>query len=499
MLATEIGSPRIGAYSPVVLAEILKRTAAERGSGSLQVVSGPSVKSIHFNLGSVRFAASNSKKDRLGESMLAHDFISKQDYQLASEKMRTEGCRFGEALVQLGKLTEPEIERELAIQVQRIVLSLFRVADGTYCLEAIAPDAPSHLRVGLSVSPLLLKGLRSVDDGKLILKALPPASTVVRVAAAPAYRLDPSRLSPSERAVLELAGDGTEIGDIIRKCGASSTPMTKSAAFRSCFALLCLGLLELVPPFPEDGAPSESPAPAPEVPLEGDSCRELIEEQYDRLAAMSETDLLGVRSDASLPQIEQAYASLKSEWKEVREQTGDAALLEKIDAIEFRLAAAFAALKIEKEQATTSPSAAPPKPPEDFARRRRIEQLERDADLHLQVKDWGGAVTLLQELVSLVPGEASYHSMLGRAKQHHPSLRKNAEHHFIEAVMLAPDDVRFRLELARHYAAVGNRSRALAEIQAILTLEPDQPEALRVAASLRTPTPMQKLFRRVFG
>jgi hypothetical protein len=498
MLSTETGSHRIGAYSPVVLAEILKRTARERGSGSLQVVSGPSVKSIQFGRGSVQFAASNSKKDRLGESMLAHDFISKQDYQLASEKMRSEGCRFGEALVQLGRLTESEIERELAIQIQRIVLSLFRVVDGTYCFEAIAPEASSPLRVGLSVSPLLLKGLRSVDDGKLILKALPPASTVVRVAAAPSYRLDRSRLSPSERAVLELAGDGTEIGDIIRKCSASPTPMTKSAAFRSCFALLCLGLLE---PVPDNGAPVEPTASTPAAPA-GDSCRELIEEQYERLAAVSETDLLGLRSDAPLVQIEQAYESLKSEWKEVRGQTADPVLLEKIDAIEFRLAAAFAALKVEKERppaTTASPSPSPAPSPEDFARRRRIEQLERDSDLHLQVKDWGGAVTLLQELVSLVPGQPSYHSMLGRAKQHHPSLRKNAEQHFIEAVMLAPDDVRFRLELARYYAAVGNRSRALAEIQAVLTLEPEQPEALRVAASLRTPTPMQKLFRRVFG
>jgi hypothetical protein len=491
MLSSESGASRIGSYSPVVLAEILKQTARESRSGSLQVVSGPSVKSIHFARGSVRFAASNSKRDRLGESMLAHDFISKRDYQLASDKMRSEGCRFGEALVQLGRLTEPEIERELAIQVQRIVLSLFRVSDGTYCYELTAPETSTPLRLGLSVSPLLLKGLRSVDDGKLILKALPPASTVVRVAETPHYRLDPAKLSPSERAVLDLAGEGTEIGDIIRKCGLSATPMTKSAAFRSCFALLCLGLLEPVP----DGSPVEA-APTPMV--EDDPCRELIVEQHEKLGTVSESDLLGVRQAASLGEIEVAYEALKAEWNEVRQQTKDAALLEKIDAIEFRLAVAFAALKLEREQARKTTSSPPPSS-DDFARRRRIEQLERDADLHLQVKDWGGAVTLLQELVSLVPDHASYQSMLGRAKQHHPSLRKHAEQHFIEAVMLAPDEVRFRLELARYYASAGNRSRALAEIQAVLTLEPDHPEAHRLSASLKTPTPMQKLFRRVFG
>jgi hypothetical protein len=77
-------------------------------------------------------------------------------------------------------------------------------------------------------------------------------------------------------------------------------------------------------------------------------------------------------------------------------------------------------------------------------------------------------------------------------------MRKNAEQHLLEAASLAPNDLSIRLELARFYANAANRSRARAEIQAVLAVDPGNAAAQRLAASLREPTPMQKLFNRVF-
>jgi hypothetical protein len=425
MLRTENDSGRVGAYSPVVLTEILKRTAEESRSGALQVVSGPSVKTVHFGMGKVRFAASNIRNDRLGESMLAHELISKHDFELASEKMRQAGCRFGEALVQLGRLTENEIQRELAIQIQRIVLSLFRIQAGTYRYEDVVESTASSPLL-LSVPPLLLKGLRYVDDGRLILSALPPASTRVRVAPRPPYRLDLAKLSPSERSVLQLAGDGAPIGDIIRKC-----ELGQSAAFRSCFALLSVGLLE---PIPDDVAP-------PQVVEE--TAAELVIEPRESAAAPEDAPPPG------------------------RGEPGE--------------------------------SPAQVSPPEDHGHRQRVEQLERDARLHLEVKDWSGGVALLHELVALEPRRAEFQAMLGRAMQHLPAMRKNAEQRFVEAVLLAPEDPAMRVELARYFVSVGNRSRALAEVQTALGLDPKNEEAKRLVSSFKPPTRMEKLFRKVFG
>jgi hypothetical protein len=493
MFGAHAGADRVGTFSPVVLTRILKRTADEGRSGALQVVSGPCLKTIHFSHGSVRFAASNIRKDRLGESMLAHEFISRQDFERAVVKMNNDRCRFGEALISLGRLTQEEVHREIAIQVQRIVLSLFRTPAGTYSYDDSSDDAAiaSALPFGLPVPPLMLKGLRAIDDGKLILSVLPPASARVRVAPAAPRGVPLKKLSNAERTVLQIAGEGTEIGDIVRR-----SELGRSVAFRSCFILLSLGMLE---PIPHDVAPSVAPAPEPIEPMEPfeivEPCRDLIVEQFDRLSMVSERDLLGIRKDAGLEEAREAYNALKSEWAEVRRQTKDAELVDKVDAIELRLASAHAWVRLSLEnRALEKP--APER--EDFGRRERIEQLARDARLHVQVRDWSGAVPLLHELVALEPQRAEFQALLGKSMAHIPSIRKDAEQHLLEAVMLAPQEVSPRLELARFYLTGSNRSRARGEIQAVLAMDPGNEEAHRLAASLRDPTPMRKLFNKVF-
>jgi len=493
MFGAHAGADRVGTFSPVVLTRILKRTADEKRSGALQVVSGPFLKTIHFGHGSVRFAASNIRKDRLGESMLAHEFISRQDFERAVAKMKNDRCRFGEALVSLGRLTEEEVHREIAIQVQRIVLSLFRTPAGTYSYDDSSDDAAiaSALPFGLPVPPLMLKGLRAIDDGKLILSVLPPASTRVRVAPAPPRGVPLKKLSNAERTVLQIAGEGTEIGDLVRR-----SELGRSAAFRSCFILLSLGMLE---PIPDDVEKSAAPAPEPIEPMEPleivEPCRDLIVGQFDRLSVVSERDLLGIRKDAGLEEAREAYNALKSEWAEVRRQTKDTELVDKVDAIELRLASAHAWVRLSLEnRALEKP--APER--EDFGRRERIEQLARNAWLHVQVRDWNLAVPLLHELVALEPRRAEFQALLGKSMAHIPSMRKNAEQHLLEAVMLAPQEVSPRLELARFYLTGSNRSRARGEIQAVLAMDPGNEEAHRLAASLRDPTPMRKLFNKVF-
>jgi hypothetical protein len=428
--------------------------------------------------------------------MLAHEFISQQDYARAVEKMKNDRCRFGEALISLGRLTEEEVYRELAIQVQRIVLSLFRIPAGTYSYEESTDEGAiaSALPIGLPVPPLLLKGLRAVDDGKLILSVLPPASTRVRVAPAPPRGLQLKKLSDAERSVLQIAGEGTEIGDIVRR-----SELGRSAAFRSCFILLSLGLLE---PIPDDVAPSLAAAPEPPEPPEPEEaaefvepCRDLIVAQFEKLTVVSERDLLGLRTDAGLEEARTAYQTLSSEWAEVRQQTRDEALVDKIEAIELQLATAFARVRLDLEKREFEK---PPEPHQDFGRRERIEQLARDARLHVQVKDWNGAIPLLHELVALEPQRAEFQTLLGKSMHHIPSMRKNAEQHLLEAVLLAPQDLAPRLELARFYLTGSNRSRARGEIQAVLAMDPGNAEARRLAESLRDPTPMQKLFNKVF-
>ena len=65
-----------GSLANVPLAEVFRRIAAEELSGDLQVHLGSAIKSVYFDHGFVVFAASNLKRDRLGESMIDAGRIS---------------------------------------------------------------------------------------------------------------------------------------------------------------------------------------------------------------------------------------------------------------------------------------------------------------------------------------------------------------------------------------------------------------------------------------
>src|SRR6185503_7724843 len=96
--------------SPV--AETLRRLAAERRSGDLQIRSGKFVKTVFFDHGRIVFAASNLKKDRLGEALVATGRITEEDFRRASALMSGDRKRrFGEALVQAGVLESDELGR----------------------------------------------------------------------------------------------------------------------------------------------------------------------------------------------------------------------------------------------------------------------------------------------------------------------------------------------------------------------------------------------------
>ncbi len=109
---------------------------------------------------------------------------------------------------------------------------------------------------------------------------------------------------------------------------------------------------------------------------------------------------------------------------------------------------------------------------------RRIKQgggesrLLRDVKLHFRMRDWEGAVPLLQQLVEISPGKALYRGMLARAMSRHPGMRKEAEEHFVEALRLSPQDPELHYWLGIYYKSFGLKARAVTEFRTTLRINP---------------------------
>src|SRR5262247_2691460 len=105
------------------ISETIRRLAAERRSGDLQVRSGHLAKMVFFDRGRVVFAGSNLKKERLGDGLVSLGRITDEEFARASGLMKEDRrLRFGDALVQAGVMDKKQVGTSVARWVAKIFM-----------------------------------------------------------------------------------------------------------------------------------------------------------------------------------------------------------------------------------------------------------------------------------------------------------------------------------------------------------------------------------------
>jgi tetratricopeptide (TPR) repeat protein len=221
------------------IAETIRKLSAERRSGDLQVRSGRMVKIAFFDHGRLVFAASNLRRDRLGEGLVADGRITQQEFDRVSALMRADrGRRFGEALVQAGVMDHYEVGTAVARQVRRVALSLFELADGAAVFEERSCSIPLEYMISLSVHRLLYDGIRSMKNQDLVLKGLGYLDRGVVLAEIPPFPYEPRGRSTEELEILDLAQRRVTV----RRLGWAEGGLT-FPRLRGVYALLAAGIL----------------------------------------------------------------------------------------------------------------------------------------------------------------------------------------------------------------------------------------------------------------
>ena len=142
--------PRVRPCSPTSAPPPSRRPSApspdRAAAATCRSQSGKAVKTIFFDHGRIVFAASNLKKDRLGEALVALGRITDEQFNQASALLGGERKRsFGEALVQAGIMDKTELGRSVARQVNRIALSVFPFSDGVATFDERALRDPARV------------------------------------------------------------------------------------------------------------------------------------------------------------------------------------------------------------------------------------------------------------------------------------------------------------------------------------------------------------------
>jgi len=541
------------------VSETLRWISAERKSGDLQVRSGKVAKTVFFDHGRLVFAASNLKKDRLGEALVALGRITDEDFQRASALMKGERKRrFGEALVHAGLMDKNELGGSVARQVRRIVLSLFEFDDGAASFEERLCPVPLEYMVSLSLHRLMYDGIRGMNNREVILAGLGPLDRTVVLAGVPPFPFDLKECSAEEREILELARRRVTLRRLAWAAGGLSF-----SRLRATYALMAGGLLTddaVAPTQPQPivqmetgtfllSALQKKPEPSPIAAV-----RQEVQQELERSANLDRETWLKVARSAPPAELVKALEEKMERYHALREAAGgDEQLKTDIEVILGRVSAmlrmarkspavlappgpaaggvAFpradpppsptsertdAPVEAESlserdfEPLTAPPADATPEHAENvdsaagpgattFTGRAQVEHLLMEGEVRMTVSDYANAVTVYQKLVNLAPKIAAYRVKLAVAMACYPRTAKLAEREFYEAVRLDPDNADLHYQFGLYYKAMRQRSRAVAEMRTAVRLNSRHKSAREELEALSPKdsalTSLKKLFR----
>ncbi len=539
------------AVTPV--AEVFMRLSRERRSGDLQVRSRKIVKTIFFDHGRVVFAASNMKKDRLGEALVALGRITDDEFSRAVSFMK-EGekrRRFGEALVRAGVMDKDELGRSVARQVKRIVLSLFEFTDGAASFEERPCAIPLEYMVSLSVHRLLYVGIKSMKSRELIMVGLGELDRYASLAPVPPFRFGIKKCSAEELEIMEQAKGRVTLRRLAWAPGGLSL-----SRLRSTYALLASGVLQEAQAESQPVMQMETStfllsalAKRPD-PTALEAIRMEVQQELERSARLDREAWLRVSRTAPRDELGKALEEKMEHYHSLLEAAGDDEQL-KTD-IEVVLGRASSMLRLAR-QAAPAPAAAPPRPasPPPVAARpappsspetppelplpelpavapppaptmaeapaerpsspppgsssdtgpsnMAVEHLLMEGEVRMTVSDYANAVKTYMRLVDLVPNNPNFRIKLAIAMAFYPVTAKQAEREFLEAVRLDPHNADVHYQFGLYYKAMRVRSRAITEMQTAVRLNPRHKQA-RTELEAMSPkdsalTSLKKLFR----
>jgi len=343
------------AASPI--AETMRKVSAKHRSGDLQVRSGRMVKTAFFDHGRLVFAASNLKKDRLGEAMVADGKITQEEFDTVSALMRGERRRFGEALVKAGLADRYDVGGAVGRQVRRIALSLFELPDGAAIFEERACAIPLEYMVSLSIHRLLYDGIRHMKSEELVLKGLGHLDRAVVLAAVPPFPYEPKARATEEREILELARRRVTV----RRLGWAEGGLD-FARLRAAYALISAGVLR-----DADVAPSAEPPVQPETgmfllsalhrrpdPSLRDAIRKEVKQELGQSEHLDRESWLKVARTAPKAELIRALEEKMERYHALRDAVEEGDALRKD--LEVILGRASSALRLARTAPETTPS-----------------------------------------------------------------------------------------------------------------------------------------------
>jgi hypothetical protein len=201
---------------------------------------------VWFSQGKVVWASIRSNPHPLGAMLVKSGKVSEADLQraLAVQAERSDGRRFGEILVDLGVLTQRELEKVVRLQVEEVVFELMSWREGFFSFsDRDVSEVPAAAVLRISTESLLMEGARRIDEWSRIADKVPNLAVIPVIA--PADDGHPTQLDllPLEWEMLTLIDGESDLRGIATTLARSDFDVARIA-----YGLVSTGVIELRQP-----------------------------------------------------------------------------------------------------------------------------------------------------------------------------------------------------------------------------------------------------------
>src|SRR5512134_2765683 len=191
------------------LPDVLQWVATGHKTGTLHVERRSVQKRIILRDGSVYSSWSNDPRESLGQFLIRMRFVTEEQLFRVLLAQEEKGRLLGSILVADGLLGEDDLKRALKAKAEETVFDLFLWPSGQF--EFREGEFPSDILITFEspVTPVILEGIRRVDEWQRIKAVFPSMETTVKVKGPP-----PPGADPTEKQMLALAAAGKSLAEI---------------------------------------------------------------------------------------------------------------------------------------------------------------------------------------------------------------------------------------------------------------------------------------------
>lgn len=513
------------------LAELIREIVAEKLSGSLRLESERIKTAVYFDKGALVYATSNLRPHRLAEWLRRWRVITEAQFASLPQGGKSD-AETGRALVEQGVITK-ETLGELR---ERLVADVLRPAllwtEGSWNFDPRV-RLVEDVRVEINLQELSIEAARRLPKN-LTARRFPNRNEQIQPSGEFADTLN---LLPGEAFVLSRIDMKLRLHEILAISG-----LPEEETLHACYALAFGGFIEREQ-WPRAFTPEEvtkalaageaaaqsasQTMRAPEAkkaeetkPVEPAVDEKLeLEELFERVGrATNYYQILGVTRNADQNTLKQTYHRLARRFHPDRFHQ-DAMIHSHVQDVFAKIAQAYETLrdrstranydlKLEREKDLHPPARPEPKmePPEQpvkpgtptpaapssstplaaaTAAERAEESFQRGLSA-LKTGDMALALSSFDAAARLEPKVARYRAQYGKALAGQAQMSRKAEAEIQAAIMLEPNNITYRIMLARLYQNLGFIKRAQGEVERARNLDPRNEEAQTLLAELQS-------------